>query len=241
MEVTEATLIARLAKRDETAFEQVFKAHFKNLHAYAFSILRDEVAAEEAVQNVFCKIWERAGNLSINGPLAAYLYRAVNNESLNYLKHQKVKAAHALHVAYVGEAHRETPARLLQGKELEGRLRRAMNELPEQCRTIFQLSRFEELRYREIADRMGLSVKTVENQMGKALKLLREKLSDLLPFVIWLLLGMLVAGCQCAPTGSTFTGNGKSGSRAATAITVPAATTIVTEPSGTSNLQNPHH
>lgn len=192
MEVSETRLIAQLAKRDEAAFEQVFKSHFKNLHAYACSILKDEIAAEEMVQNVFCKIWERADTLSIGGSLAAYLYRAVNNESLNHLKHQKVKAAHALHVAYVGGEQRETPSKLLQAKELESRLHRALNDLPEQCRTIFQLSRFEELRYREIADRMGLSVKTVENQMGKALRILREKLADLLPLVIWVLLNVLL-------------------------------------------------
>lgn len=205
MELNETTLIARLAKRDEAAFEQVFKAHFKNLHAYACSILRDEVAAEEMVQNVFCKIWERADTLSISGSLSAYLYRAVNNESLNHLKHQKVKAAHALHVAYVGGIQKDNPSRLLQAKELENRLYRVLNELPEQCRTIFQLSRFEELRYREIADRMGLSVKTVENQMGKALRILREKLSDLLPLVVWLLLNVLVANGNPLPPKSRAT------------------------------------
>jgi RNA polymerase sigma-70 factor (ECF subfamily) len=76
-------------------------------------------------------------------------------------------------------------------RELEERLYTALNELPEQCRTIFQLSRFEEMRYREIADQLGISVKTVENQMGKALRLLREKLSDLLPLTIPFLLHIL--------------------------------------------------
>jgi RNA polymerase sigma-70 factor (ECF subfamily) len=196
MEVSETRLIAQLAKRDEAAFEHVFKTYFKNLHAYACSILKDEIVAEEMVQNVFCKIWERADTLSIGGSLAAYLYRAVNNESLNYLKHQKVKAAHALHVAYAGGEQRETPSELLQAKVLESRLHWALNELPEQCRTIFQLSRFEELRYREIADHMGLSVKTVENQMGKALRILREKLADLLPLVIWVLLGFFALNAK---------------------------------------------
>jgi RNA polymerase sigma-70 factor (ECF subfamily) len=81
----------------------------------------------------------------------------------------------------------------LQLKELEGRLAEAMNDLPEQCRTIFQLSRFEELRYREIADRLGLSIKTVENQMGKALKILRVKLVDFLPLTLLGLIEILKA------------------------------------------------
>jgi RNA polymerase sigma-70 factor (ECF subfamily) len=78
-------------------------------------------------------------------------------------------------------------------KELEGKLHTALNELPEQCRTIFQLSRFEELRYREIAERLGISVKTVENQMGKALKILRTKLVEFLPFTVFCLLKFLNA------------------------------------------------
>lgn len=191
MEVNDTALIAQLAKRNEAAFEQVFKTHFKNLHAYACSILKDDMAAEEMVQNVFFKLWDRSESIHIAGSLAAYLYRAVNNESLNYLKHQKVKEAHALHVAYISPAQRDTPSKTLQAKELEARLHKALNELPEQCRTIFQMSRFEELRYREIAERLGLSVKTVEAQMGKALRVLREKLADLLPLIIWLLLTLV--------------------------------------------------
>jgi RNA polymerase sigma-70 factor, ECF subfamily len=191
MEVSDKELISLIERRNEVAFEQVFKQHYKNLHAYACSILKDEMAAEEMVQNVFYKLWERTDNLSINGSLAAYLYRAVNNESLNYLKHQKVRKAHGKFVVYRGEELTENTTGELQVKELEARLRIALNELPEQCRTIFQLSRFEELRYREIADQLGLSIKTVENQMGKALKLLRQKLADLLPIIVPFLLHIL--------------------------------------------------
>jgi RNA polymerase sigma-70 factor, ECF subfamily len=191
MEGNERELISLLESRDEAAFERVFKTHFKGLHGYACSILKDEIVAEEIVQNVFFKIWERSDNLSINGSLTAYLYRAVNNESLNYLKHQKVKVAHGLFVAQRNEGSVESASGKLQLKELETRLQSALRDLPEQCRIIFQLSRFEELRYREIADQLGLSIKTVENQMGKALKILREKLSDLLPTAIPILLHIL--------------------------------------------------
>ena len=180
-----------LSKRDEAAFEQVFKTHYKNLHAYAFSILKDEDEAEEMVQQVFFKLWERSEHLSFSGPVAAYLYRAVHNESLNFLKHQKVKAGHQLHVAYSMKNKSETGQGKMMRKELENKFREALNELPEQCRTVFQLSRFEELRYREIADRLGISIKTVENQMGKALKIMRTKLADFLPLVMLFLLKLL--------------------------------------------------
>jgi len=181
-----------LAQKDEIAFEQVFKTHFNRLHAYAFTILRDEVEAEEMVQQVFFKLWERnvrrpadsfGENLSLSGNVSAYLYRAVHNESLNYIKHQKVRSSHQLHVAYSMKNEVEHPAKKVIAGELEKKIHTALNELPEQCRTIFQMSRFDELKYREIADKLGISVKTVENQMGKALKLLRQKLVDFLIFI----------------------------------------------------------
>ncbi len=188
MELNEEGIVALLAKRDERIFEQVFKTHFKNLHAYAFTILKDEMVAEELVQNIFFKIWERPEKLSISGSIAAYLYRAVHNECLNHLKHLKVRSKYQLHAAYQMKNETDSASKKILLKELEAKLHRALQELPEQCRTIFQLSRFEELKYREIADRLEISPKTVENQMGKALKLLRMKLIDFLPLTIFLLL-----------------------------------------------------
>ncbi len=188
MELNEERIVALLAKRDEKIFEQVFKTHFKSLHAYAFTILKDEMAAEELVQNIFFKIWERPEKLSITGSIAAYLYRAVHNESLNHLKHLKVRSKYQLHAVHQMKNETDNASKKILLKELETKLHRALQELPEQCRTIFQLSRFEELKYREIADRLEISPKTVENQMGKALKLLRMKLVDFLPLTIFLLL-----------------------------------------------------
>ncbi|NOT94315.1 MAG: RNA polymerase sigma-70 factor [Ferruginibacter sp.] len=183
MDLDNEAIVALLAKRDESAFEQVFKLYFKNLHAYACVMLKEDDFAEEIVQQVFLKLWERTENITISSSVAAYLYRAVHNECLNYLKHQKVKAAHRLHVAYSMKQVSTSAFQTLQAKELEKKLHCILNELPEQCRTIFQMSRFEELKYREIADQLRISVKTVENQMGKALRILREQLTDYLPFL----------------------------------------------------------
>lgn len=184
MEVQDHPIGALLAKKDQSAFEQVFKTHFKSLHAYAFTILKDEDEAEEIVQQVFFKLWERSENLSLQGTITAYLYRAVHNESLNYLKHQKVKANHQLYVAYSMKSQADHAPGKMMSKELAHHFHEALNELPEQCRTVFQLSRFEEMKYREIADKLDISVKTVENHMGKALKLLRTKLVDFLPLLL---------------------------------------------------------
>ena len=172
----------------EAAFEQLFKTHFRGLHAYAITLLKDEIAGEEIVQNVFFKFWERRSQLVIETSPKAYLYKAVYHDCLNYIKHQKVKSAHAMHVVRQSNDRVENASgKVLQG-ELKEKIHQAMNELPEQCRTIFQMSRFEGLKYQEIADEMGLSVKTIENQMGKALKLMRQKLVEFLPIFILSLL-----------------------------------------------------
>ena len=184
MELENESIGTLLAQRDEAAFEQMFKTHFKRLHAYAFTILRDEIQAEEMVQQVFFKLWERNENLSLTGSISSYLYRAVHNESLNYIKHQKVRSNHQLNIAYSMKNEVEHPAKKIMAGELEKKIHTALNELPEQCRTIFQMSRFDELKYREIADNLGISIKTVESQMSKALRLLRVKLVDFLIFIL---------------------------------------------------------
>lgn len=170
----------------EIVFERAFRDYFKALHAYAFTIIRDEENAEEIVQNVFFKLWEKKENIDEITSLKAYLYRATYNDSLNFLKHTKVKAAYETYAKSTG-SDKSDAVDTLSTKELQAKIDKALNELPEQCRTIFQMSRFEELKYREIAEQLNLSVKTVENQMGKALKVLREKLADCLPLLFILI------------------------------------------------------
>jgi RNA polymerase sigma-70 factor, ECF subfamily len=188
MALSDTTIIDLLAKKDESAFEEIFKANFKNLHAYAITIVGDEPVAEEMVQNVFFKLWERSHSLNLQPPIAAYLYRAVYNESCNYLKHQKVKQSYIQYAKHsMSHTSHEKASKKILVSELEQKIKTALNELPEQCRTIFQMSRFEELKYQQIADALGISIKTVEAQMGKALKLMRIKLVDYLPFILFLL------------------------------------------------------
>lgn len=170
-------------------YEHAFKTNFKGLHAYAYTLIKDDVMAEEMVQNVFYKLWKNRETIQITESLTAYLYRSVYHESLNYLKHLKVKAAYQTYAARNMETVNNSTERI-KLRDLQAKLDVALKELPEQCRTIFQMSRFEELKYIEIAERLGLSVKTVENQMGKALKLLRLKLVDFLPAILLLLLNI---------------------------------------------------
>lgn len=181
------TITRRLSAEGEQKFERLFKEHFKSLYAYAFTILKNETIAEETVQNVFYKTWEKKVHDTIQTSLKAYLYKAVYHESLNYLKHKKVKARYQLHVMHESKNHTDHASRKIMMKELEERLRHALNTLPQQCRTIFQMSRFDGLKYQQIADQLGISVKTVENQMGKALKQIRIRLIEYLPVMVFAL------------------------------------------------------
>lgn len=171
----------------DVAFETLFKCHFKELHSYANTIVKDDVAAEEIIQNLFFKLWEKREDLTIHTSLRAYLYRSTYNESLNYLKHQKVRLKYQKHSEYTMKDDADS-LNHLEAKELERQLHSALNRLPEACRTIFQMSRFEDLKYREIADRLNISIKTVENQMGKALRILRVELIDFLPLIFLILI-----------------------------------------------------
>jgi RNA polymerase sigma-70 factor (ECF subfamily) len=184
MEIQERSAVPLAFNGQEETFEKLFKTHFKSLYAYALTIVKNEMVAEEMVQNVFFRIWEKKAGLHLQSPALAYLYKSVYHESLNYLKHQKVKAAYQAHSVYQMKNQTDQASKKILLSELEQQINKALSELPEQCRTIFQMSRFEELKYQEIADQLGLSIKTVENQMGKALKLMRLKLVDYLPFLI---------------------------------------------------------
>jgi len=175
---------------DEQAFEMVFKSHFKALHAYALAIVKDSAEAEEVVQTVFLKLWEKRENLKISTSLKAYLYKAVYHGSINHLKHEKVRMKHSEQQLYINqqEAASESMAfREEREEELSERFKRALSLLPEKCRMVFYLSRFEELKYQEIAQRLDISVKTVEAHMGKALKTLRTQLAEYMPVLLILL------------------------------------------------------
>lgn len=187
LELNNQHTIQLLLSGDEGTFEQVYKHYLRRLHGYAMSILKDADIAEGMVQNVFMRLWERKERLSFSGSLQAYLYGAVYNECLNHLRHQKVKGEHRLHVSYTMTENDEATGAGMELLDLKDKLQLAMNELPEKCRTVFQMSRFEDLKYQEIADRLDLSIKTVEAHMGKALKLLRLRLADFLPLLLWLL------------------------------------------------------
>jgi len=160
----------------------VFRDYYKPLVRYGNTFLKDSDDAEDIVQQVFVSLWEKRDQLDIQTSIRAVLYKSVQNACLNKIKHLKVRTIYADEVK--ATAVYEDSSDSVQAAELNERIQQAMESMPEQCGRIFKMSRFEQLRYQEIADQLGLSVKTIENQMGKALKIVREELKDYLPLLI---------------------------------------------------------
>ncbi len=172
--------IAKLIQQgDESAFENIFKNYYQRLCTHANSILRDQDEAEETVQNVFVNFWEKRNKMQITGSIQAYLYSSVRNACLNKLKHGKVRQLYAQEQEALSSTSMPTSQITFQN-ELQKQIHDAIESLPEQCRIIFKMSRYDELKYAEIAEQLNISIKTVENQMGKALRIMRNKLKDYL-------------------------------------------------------------
>lgn len=173
-------LLERLRAGDQDAFDAIFRAHYAHLVGFAQGVLHDRAAAEDSAQDVMLELWRRRTEITIHESLRAYLLRATRNRSLNQIRHAKVKRN--AEPQLVGEESvSATGTGKLVATELRDALTEAVAELPPACREVFQLSRSQGLRYAEIASTLGISVKTVESQMGKALRHLRSRLADWLP------------------------------------------------------------
>jgi RNA polymerase sigma-70 factor (ECF subfamily) len=173
-------LFARLAAGDEDAFDAIFRAWYPALVRIAEGIVRERAVAEEVVQDVLLEVWRRREQLGAEDSPRAYLIRATRNRALNHLRHLRVQQKSAPFVGGRTEDAPEGASRLVEA-ELDAAIRGAVAELPPRCREVFELSRVHALSYAEIARTLEISVKTVEAQMGKALRLLREKLAPWLP------------------------------------------------------------
>ena len=176
----ERDLLTRLAAGDQSSFDAIFRAHYAHLVGFAQGLLRDRAAAEDVAQEVMLELWRRREAVAIQESLRAYLLRACRNRALNQIRHANVQKRAEPHL--MGEeAVSPLGASELVAGELKDAIAAAIAELPPGCREVFQLSRTSGLRYTEIASTLGISVKTVESQMGKALRHLRLRLAAWLP------------------------------------------------------------
>lgn len=160
---------------DEKSFTEAFDRYYAVLCFYADKYLHDTDESRSLVQQVFVDLWLKRDKIDISQSLKSYLFKTVRNYALDKLRHAAVEHK------YLEKFHPDNVScdnSLIEEAELNARINTAINELPPKCREIFLLCRFEEMKYLEIAEKLNISVKTVEMQMGIALKKLRFKLTD---------------------------------------------------------------
>ena len=179
-EEVQRALFERLARGDEAAFDTIFRTWYAPLVRVATYMLHDTGIAEEIVQDVLLEVWRRRETLAFEQEPRRYLMRATRNRALNHVRHEAV-AARAAARDISEEAHAATAPAIVDAAELEVAIAQAVSTLPDRCRAVFELSRRHSMSYAQIAEALDIAPKTVENQMGKALRMLRVALASWLP------------------------------------------------------------
>jgi RNA polymerase sigma-70 factor (ECF subfamily) len=174
--VTDADLLARLRSGDHDAFDALFRQWYEPVVRVAHRILRDQGVAEELTQDVFLELWRRKDSLPDGSSVPAYLMQAARNRALNHLRHLKVQQKSQVHMEALHEPSEAADSEA-RSTELMAAIHEAVAALPPRTREVFTLSRERNLRYVEIADLLGISVKAVEANMSRALRHLRERLA----------------------------------------------------------------
>jgi RNA polymerase sigma-70 factor, ECF subfamily len=167
-------LFEKISNGSKAHFDSLFSKYYAQLVRFAMGYLHDGPAAEEMVQDVFVRIWENAPRIEIETSILAYLYTSVRNQALNFIKHENIKKKYEQEQALFVNADANDFEEKVNLKFFRQLLAITVGSLPEKCREIFEMAKFEGLTYDEIAEYLQVSEKTVENQMGIALKKLRD-------------------------------------------------------------------
>lgn len=171
-------IVRRIRQGDAGQFESLFRSSYVSLVRYAKTLIKDHDTAEEIVQDLFFRLWKDKDKLQIESSLNGYLYRAVHNRCLHHIDHNRVVEKYAREMAVMEQETNESPSDILNYRELQDKIAAILERLPEKCGKIFCMSRFEGLKYSEIAEKLSISVKTVEANMGRALKEFRKILAE---------------------------------------------------------------
>jgi len=169
-------------------FEALFNKHFGDLVAYAFRFLENKEEAEDVVQEVFFSLWKKRESLVIQTSIESYLLSAVKHACLNKFRHNKVKIAYRKNIKYDNGEVKITPHNQLVHKELESLIESSLADLPERSLKIFTMNRYDRKKYREIADEMSISIKSVEAHMSRVLKHLRLKIGNYITIMLLLII-----------------------------------------------------
>lgn len=176
----------------EKRVEELFKEHYAVLTAYASKFLDDLEECKEVVQNVFVGLLDSKKTIKIHTSAKAHLYTSVRNACLNTIRQKNTHAKHHENIKYLSSDYSIEADKILEKTELEYEIYKTIDELPEQCQRIFKMNRFEGFTNQEIADQLGISKRTVETQISKALKTLRIKIGPMMAklLIIYLMNGM---------------------------------------------------
>ncbi len=172
-------ILSGIQQSDEKSFDLLFDIYYEKLCNYSASIIHDFDVAEDIIQDLFAKLWVDRKHIKIKSSFKSYLFRSAYNACLDYLKHLKVRGNYQSLNTNQSSSFNDS----LEYVELLEKLETGINQLPEQCRAIFKLSRFENLKYKEIAKKLNISENTVDTQIRRALKKLKEGLTDYLIFL----------------------------------------------------------
>ena len=173
-------LLKLLDTDSELAIDAIFRKYYTVTCRNILRIIPDEQIAEDLAQDVFYELWKKKNKLKINLSLSAYLKRAAVNKSLNFIRDQRIDFRNAPPKKDLKSNDIEITQKI-DTQRLEKDIERAIDQLPDKCRLVFVLSRYENMSYQQIADQLNISIKTVENQISKALKTLRKSLASYLP------------------------------------------------------------
>lgn len=178
-----------LLKDDKNNFRVIFNDYFKPLCHLSIHYLEDKDEAKGVVQDAFVKLWEIRNELNADSNLRNFLFTMVKNDCLNILKRRQILLKHHenikwMEMHYQYESLQRMGDDYLEFKELKEKIDLGIQNLPEHCRIVFEMSRFDDLKNREIAEKVGVTQKTVEAHLTKALKILRSDLKDYLPVIV---------------------------------------------------------
>jgi RNA polymerase sigma-70 factor (ECF subfamily) len=176
-EAKERELVGRVRHGDEAAFESLFRTYHARLASFAYRYVQSQEIAEELVQEVFLDLWSRRALVDVGVVVKTYLFIAVKNAALSYLRHEKVERRREGEVIALFSGPRAAADVELHRADLAAEVQRAIARLPERCRVVFSLRREHEMSHAQIAEILGISPRTVENQLARALKSLRKYLA----------------------------------------------------------------
>jgi RNA polymerase sigma-70 factor, ECF subfamily len=176
--IRDTEIIRRIRQGDVGQFESLFRSSYVSLVRYAKTLIKDQDSAEEIVQDLFFRLWKDREKLQIESSLNGYLYKAVHNRCLHNIEHTRVVTRYVNEMSAGPSETAESPTDILHYKELQAKIALILERLPERCGKIFCMNRFEGLKYTEIAEKLSVSIKTVEANMGRALKEFRKALAE---------------------------------------------------------------